>query len=371
MIRTLQKAIAGLTALVLVLMVCLWVIDPASAHQVLQVSYDFLFNDKGLVLAVFPNVTDIVATTIQQRNRTIADNVTKNNAAIAKMNERGNVKPFGGGSTILEELSFAQNGNAGWYSGYDLLPVAAQDVLSAAEFDIKQLACPVLISGLEELQNSNREQMIDLMESRINVAEATMMNFASDGLYSDGTGFGGKEVTGLDAAVSTTPTTGTYGGIDRAAWVFWRNKYTNNATLAVATVLADMNTMWARLVRGSDRPDLMIMDSLFWAVYTSALQAQQRFSDPKMASFGFPTIKYMDCDVVLDGGIGGFAANRTCYFLNTKYIKWRPHKSRNMVPLSPNKRYAVNQDAEAVILAWAGNVTTCGSQFQGRLSYTA
>ena len=53
--------------------------------------------------------------------------------------------------------------------------------------------------------------------------------------------------------------------------------------------------------------------------------------------------------------------------LNSKYIKWRPHKDRNMVPLSPNRRYAINQDAEVQILAWAGNLTCSGAQFQGRM----
>jgi hypothetical protein len=338
--------------------------------------YQFLGmdNGQGLIYAAFANVSDIVATTIQQRSRKLADNTSKNNAVLAKLNSRGNVKTFSGGDVIMEEFMFAQNGNAGWYSGYDLLPTAAADVISAAEFDIKQLACPVVMSGLEQLQNSGRERMIDLMEGRIQAAEATMMNYASDGVYSDGTGAGGKEVTGFDAAISTTPTTGTYGGIDRAAWTFWRNKYTSIASSlsgATATALLNqMNIMWASLVRGSDRPDLMVMDSKFWAAYTTALQAQQRFTDPKMAEFGFPTIKFMDADIVLDGGIGGFAAERTCYFLNTKYIKWRPHRDRNMVPLAPNRRYAINQDAEVQIIAWAGNLTTSGAQFQGRLSYT-
>jgi hypothetical protein len=62
----------------------------------------------------FPNVSDIVATTIQSRTRKIADNVTKNNAALMRMNQRGNVKPFSGGNVIYQELSFAQNGNGGW-----------------------------------------------------------------------------------------------------------------------------------------------------------------------------------------------------------------------------------------------------------------
>ena len=121
-------------------------------------------------------ITDIIATTIQSRSRAISDNVTKNNALLAKLNMRGNIKPISGGNTILQELSYAQNSNGGFYSGYDLLPVAAADVISAAEFNIKQLACPVVISGLEMLQNSGKEAFIDLLEGRINVAESTMSN---------------------------------------------------------------------------------------------------------------------------------------------------------------------------------------------------
>lgn len=319
------------------------------------------------------SVSDIVATTIQSRTRQIADNVTKNNALLARLSQRGNVKPFGGGNTILQELSFAENGNAGFYSGYDLLPVAASDVLSAAEFSIKQLACPVVMSGLEMLQNSGREAFIDLLEARINVAESTMANKLAESIYSDGTGSSGKEVTGLDAAVPDDPTTGTYGGIDRATWTFWRSKLYDFSAQSPAvtpgstTIQGALNKLWASLVRGADRPDLVVLDNTYWGYYMASLQANQRFTDPATGSLGFPTIKFMDSDVVLDGGVGGYCPAATGFMLNTKYIFLRPHRDRNMVALSPNKRYAINQDAEVQILAWAGNLTCSGAQFQGRI----
>jgi len=97
----------------------------------------------------FPNVSDIIATTIEKRSRKIADNVTKNNALLARLKQRGRSKPFSGGHIITEALSFAENGNAGFYSGYDVLPIQPQDVITYAQFDIKQAACPVIISGLE------------------------------------------------------------------------------------------------------------------------------------------------------------------------------------------------------------------------------
>lgn len=317
------------------------------------------------------SVTDIIATTIQSRTRQIADNVTKNNALLAKLNQRGNVKPFGGGSSIFQELSFAENGNAGFYSGYDLLPVAAQDVISAAEFSIKQLACPVVMSGLEMLQNSGREAFIDLLEARINVAESTMANKLAQSIYSDGTGSGGKEVVGLNAAVPSDPTTGTYGGIDRATWAFWRSKLYDfsaaSVTPSATTIQGALNNLWSSLVRGADRPDLVVLDNTYWSYYMGSLQAQQRFTDPATGSLGFPTVKFMDADVVLDGGIGGYCPSATGFMLNTKYLFLRPHRDRNMVSLSPNRRYAINQDAEVQILAWAGAMTCSGAQFQGRI----
>jgi hypothetical protein len=314
--------------------------------------------------------SDIIATTIQSRTRKIADNVTKNNALLTWVNKRGNNKPFSGGNVILQELNFAENANAGWYSGYDLLPVAAQDVITAAEFPIKQAACPVVINGLEMLQNAGREQMIDLMEGRMAVAEASMANLIAGALYSDGTGFGGKQLTGLNAAVPVT-NTNTYGGIDANTWTFWRNYSDDNAAadLTPALIQSHLNLAWSSLVRGMDRPDIIIMDSTTWQVYVASLQAQQRFTDPNSATLGFPTIKYMDADCVLDGGIGGFCPTGTIFLLNTKFIFFRPHSARNMVPLAPNKRYAVNQDAEVQILCFAGNMTSSGRQFQGRIDY--
>lgn len=318
----------------------------------------------------FPNVSDIIATTLEQRSGQIADNVAKNNALLMRLKQKGNVRPFSGGRLIYEELSFAENANGGWYSGYDVLPVSPSDVISAAEFNIKQLAVPVIISGLEKLQNSGKEGLIDLMESRVKVAEATMANLISDGLYSDGTGSGGKELTGLDAAVPQDPTTGTYGGISRVSYTFWRSQLNDpGSTPTSTTIQGEMNELWASCCRGSDRPDLIMAGSTVWATYMSSLQAIQRFTDASSANLGFPTVKFMDADVVLDGGIGGFATATDMYFLNTKYLHFRPHRDCNMVPLSPQKRYAVNQDAEVQILAFAGNLTCSGARFQGRAKF--
>ncbi len=332
-------------------------------------------------------ISDVIATSIQSRTGEIQDNVTSNNALLTKLKQRGNIKTFSGGNTILQEISFASNGNAGWYSGYETLPIAAQDVISAAEYTIKQAACPVTISGLEQLQNAGKQEIIDLLDSRMAVGESSMANLIASGLYSDGTAASGKQIDGLLRQVSTAPTN-IVGGIDRNTWLFWRNQYfrclTNGgAVMSAANVQTYFNRMWSSLVRGNDRPDLILVDNITWSFYMASLQAIQRFAGTETAKLGFVSVKYMDADVVLDGGLqlnwtatgaAGTAQNSvpatSAYFLNTKYLHYRPHASRNMVPLSPGQRYSVNQDAATQILAWAGNLTSSGLQFQGRMDNT-
>jgi hypothetical protein len=320
-------------------------------------------------------VSDIIATTIQSRTGKVADLVTSNNALLTRLKQRGNIRTVSGGNVILEEIAFAENVNAAWYSGYETLPTNPSDVISAAQFDFKQAAVAVSISGLEMLQNSGKEAMIDLMEARVNVAESTMANLIAAGIYADGTGNGGKEIVGLKAAVSTSPTSGTYGSIDRANFTVWRNQAliasgasVNNAATTKSNVQHAFNLAMASITRGSDKCDLIVVDNNYWNFILESMQAIQRLTDSGLAKAGFASVNYMGADVVLDGGIGGNMPASQAFFLNTSYIRLRPHRDRNFVPLDPSKRYSVNQDAAVQLLAWAGNLTCNGPKFQAVLT---
>jgi hypothetical protein len=316
-----------------------------------------------------PNVSEIMTTTLESRTKKLADNVSENNALLNRLNKRGNVKPFSGGRVIYQELDYAENSTYKRYSGYETLNISPSEVFTAAEFDIKQAAVAISISGLEQLQNSGPEQMIDLLESRIVNAEKTMQNNLSSDLYSDGTADGGKQIGGLQLLVADTPTSGTVGGINRLNWTFWRNQSFDattdgGAAVTAANIQSYMNTMYLRTSRGTDHSDLIIADNNYYIAYLSSLQAIQRVADSDMADAGFQTVKFMGADVVYDGGYGGAAPANHMYFLNTNYIFWRPHRDRNMVPLNPD-RFAVNQDAMVKLIAVAGNLTTSNCFLQG------
>ena len=133
-------------------------------------------------------ISDIVATTIQNRSGDLADNQSNNNALVRELKMKGNVKPFGGGNVILQEIRYVDSStiNANSYSGYEVLNINPNSPISAAQFSITQYAGAVSISGLEILQNSGKEAIIDLMEGRIETANAELLNRIDYDLYQDG-----------------------------------------------------------------------------------------------------------------------------------------------------------------------------------------
>lgn len=319
-----------------------------------------------------PNLAEVATSTIDARSGIVADNVTNQNGLLTFLKKRGNIKTCDGGDNINEEISFAENGNAGWYSGMDPLPVNGSEVITSAQFQWKQLAAAVVISGLDRMKNRGEAKILDLLDARMEVAENTLSNFVNKGLYSDGTTYGGKTITGLDLAVPVDPTTGTYGGILRSTWSFWQSQVdTTSGAPDATTIQTRMNRLYAKCVRGGDFPDLIIASPTYWGYYMGSLQAIQRITDASKADLGFKTIAYMNSDVVLDNTASGVTDTLgTMYFLNTKYLKLRPHVDRQFTSLDPEKRYAVNQDAMVVLIGWMGNLTCRGSKFQGRLVHT-
>lgn len=313
-----------------------------------------------------PNISEITTTTIRNRSKKLADNITDNNALLSRIKSGGNMRTVDGGETIIQELEYDENSTYKRYTGYEVLDIRPSDVFTAAEFAWKQVAVAVTISGIERLKNSGKEKMIDLLSNRIKNAEKTFMNGMSSDVYSDGLADGGKQIGGLKLLIADAPTAGTVGGIDRATWEFWRSVKRDGA---YATIKEDMQKMWVKLCRNRDKPDLIMADDNTYQAYWAALQDQQRFTDAKTATMGFQNLKFNSAEVVLDGGQGGNMPVNTQFFLNTNYFHYRPHKDRNMVPLEPD-RFATNQDAMVKLMAWAGNMTISNCMLQGKLVFS-
>jgi hypothetical protein len=80
-------------------------------------------------------------------------------------------------------------------------------------------------------------------------------------------------------------------------------------------------------------------------------------------------------DIYLDGGVGGFAGDAahshgTLYLLNSKFLKFRPHKDRNFVALSPERRIRSQPGRRGGHPGFAGALTCSGARYSGRVLAT-
>lgn len=318
--------------------------------------------------------TDVAVTSLQSYSGVLADNVLKHNALLRQLEKKGNIDTATGRS-ILQEISFDANGTVGWYSGSEAFSTAASEVLTSAEFPWKQLVGVVTINGLEQVQNSGREAVHSLLKARMNNLKSTMRNTVAEAIYADGTGSSGKEFGGLQLLVAGTPTN-TVGGISGSSYSWWKNHVydfsARSVTSSSTTIQHAMNTMMTGdnvsiaagysggVVRGTDRPDMIVGDGTYYNYYLESLTTQQRFTDDKGAGAGFVSLMFQsNIPVIFDT----MAPASTMRFINTDYLFLKRATGRWFSPLGD--RASINQDALVIPVVLAGNLTVSSRARQG------
>jgi hypothetical protein len=306
--------------------------------------------------------TDIVTTSLQGYSGELADNITNHNGLWRQIKRKGNMQTATG-RTIVQELEYAVNGTTQWYSGAETLDISPSETMTAAEYSYKQLAGNVVITGLEEIQNSGKEAVHNLLKSRIRNLEKSLTNTLATALYADGTGTSSKELGGLQLLVADT-NTNTVGGISGNTYSWWRNyayDFSDQTVTASATTIQHaMNLTWINTIRGADKPDIITADATYYIYYWESLTPNQRFTDDKGAGAGFTNLVYQaNVPVLYDDQ----CPSSHMYFLNTDYLFVRPAKGREFKPLG--EKSSVNQDALVMPVVWAGNMTTSNRARQG------
>lgn len=309
--------------------------------------------------------TEMVTTTLRNHPTEVADNVSANNALYSRLKKRGKIKALSGGYEIVRPLDYAENATYQRYSGFDTLNVNASDVLTAAKYDWVQAAINVVASGRELRMNSGKEQLIDLAAARLKNAQRTAANNMSIDLYSSGAL--ANQMGGL-AQIIQTNGQGTVGGINSTTYTFWRNKFleaTGTNLVTKANIKGFMNTLYLDLVRGSDKPDLIVSSHDFFAMYWESLQDLQRYAESDSATAGFKSLKYVDSDVIFDSNTNFATTAERMYFLNTNYLEMVEHRDARWTTM--DEKMSVNQDGVVIPLLWMGNLTCSNRALQGIL----
>ena len=313
--------------------------------------------------------TELVSTTFRKHRKEITDNVSKNNALLRRLYDKKQTRKEDGGLTIVTPLDYAENGTYQRYSGYDVLNIGASDVISAAEYQWRQIAINVAANGQELRTNSGDSRILNLVKSRMKNAIRTFKNNFSADLYSDGSL--SNQINGLQAIVAANGA-GTIGGIDSSTWTFWKNKVQSAAAPlqgggaivpGPTTMESLMLPLWLALTRGDDQPDLIVMDNNYYTFFETSQTSIKRYTDETKANAGFVSLKYKSADVIFDGGSG--IPSNTGYFLNTDYLELVSHRDADMTVMDELK--PVNQDAAVVPVLWMGNLVCSNRGLQGTM----
>ena len=299
----------------------------------------------------------ILSTTLKNYVPKLADNVFTARPLFYALTNGQTIRRISGGAKIVVPIIYGKNTTAASYSGADVIPVTAQDGISAAEYDWKQYAATVTISGIEEAKNNGEAQIIDLLEGKIMQTEQTIIDNMNAMLWGDGNGNGGKDFMGIQGIVAG----GTLGGINSAAagnsW--WAPTMTNHG--AAALTLTAMSSLYNTISVGNDQPTIIFGDQARYEKYESLLQPQLRYTSAEVADAGFQNLLFKGAPVTFDDNCEA----KAFYFLNTKYLRLVAHTETWFQP-TPFVR-PTNQDARFAQILCYGQLTCSNRARQGRL----
>ena len=304
------------------------------------------------------NFDALLSTTLANYRDKLTDNVFTARPLTYWLMDKGRIRTESGGTKLVEQLIYGENSTVSSYSGYEALSLTPQEGISAAEYDWKQYAASIAISGIEEAKNNGEHAIIDLLEAKIMQAEESLREGFNQMFFADGTGNSGKDWNGLGNLVESG---NTVGGIDSSAVgnEFWRSYEENSAG---ALTLLQMATAYNSVSVGNDHPDVILTTQTLFEKYESLLQPQLRYTDTKTADAGFQNLLFKSAPIMYDV----HAPAGTMFFLNSKYIKLVGHSDKWFKQTDFVR--PENQDARFALIMCYGNLVVSNRAKQGKLT---
>jgi len=307
-------------------------------------------------MAVNANFDALLSTTLANYRDKLTDNVFTARPLTYWLMDKGRIRTETGGTKIVEQLIYGKNSTVGPYAGYDTISLTAQDGISAAEYDWKQYAASIAISGIEEAKNNGEHAIINLLEAKIMQAEESMREGFNTMFYGDGSAT--NAWNGLGNIVESG---NTVGGINSATSgnEFWRSYEQNTAE---ALSLANMTTAYNSSSVGNDHPDVILTTQTLFEKYESLLTPNLRYADTKTADAGFQNLLFKATPIMYDTA----CTAGVVYFLNSKYLKLVGHSDKWFSQtefIRPE-----NMDARYALIMCYGNLVCSNRAKQGKLT---
>lgn len=302
---------------------------------------------------------------------------------------RANQKSFPGAKQYInEKLRIKNDSNFQWFGPDGLVTYNRKRTLAEANFEWRSAHDGFGLTEEELLQNyisvtddptntpttSEKHQFINLMTENTETLFLGFNEMFDYDLHLDGTA-STDSLVGLDAIISTTPTSGIVGGINRATAgnEYWRNHVSLSIAATSGVLTKTMEQVWRACTRvGGFAPNYIMVGSKFLDAYRTDAQSiinrqiessgNQRGGvsmDASVSRLYFKNVELIWSPVFDDLQTNlspGTAWDKRCYFLNSRFLKLRPAKGQDMVVRRPPRAY--DRYTHYWGLTWRGGLTT-------------
>jgi hypothetical protein len=300
---------------------------------------------------------------------------------------------------IVEQLRYRFQSNFQWFNGSQVVTYnrrtsveqasyawrAAHDGFALDEDRLIQNGISVNDDGPGgNASDAERIQLTNLLKEQMEILRLGFQEKFSHAMHLDGTQ-SADAITGLDAMVSLTPTTGTVGGLNRADAdkVYWRNYAQTGVTSTTTTgnILDYMETGWRACVRNGGKPDFIEAGSTFIDGFRNfmfksfgrldyeGVSERTIEGGTKMLTFHGVTImwnpEFSDLDAIYAPATPW---EKRCYMINSRHMKLRPIDGQDMITRKPPRAYDKYEYYWG--LTWRGAMSMNRSNAQAVISHT-
>lgn len=273
------------------------------------------------------NVGQTLAAAMPRFEKTFKDQVFDETVLLNFMKSNGGIESKSGGASYVQVPLMHAQGTSEWFSGADTLNVSPVDTLDAAQYYWRNLDASITITLEDELNNTGKEQIVDLLDAKIMQAKLTISANLNESLFTGTGNEARKRIVGLQTLAGT----GTVGGISGTNFPDWRAYVeSTGGALTIAQMKTARNTI--NQGKGGSPVKIIVTTQTLFEKYESLLTPTYQM-DPlvrskeaeRLGDVGFTALSYAGIPVVFDQDV----PSGEMYFLNGENLKLYVHEMAN------------------------------------------
>ena len=214
--------------------------------------------------------------------------------------------------------------NQKWFGRGDTFGEAEAQFMTRLLYPVRNFGDSIVRMWDDERKNRGNARVLDYVQEVINNHKAAFSESLSEALWSAAPA--ANAINSLPVLISTTPTSGTVGGIDRSKNPYLVNQTKDMSGLTIESNLLDeMETMWNNCSKyktaGKKSPDMIVTTQTIYERYQKLTRAMgiYSYSDPGRAiDLGAGDTMFKGAPIVWDLD----CPEGTMYFLNSDTMEF-------------------------------------------------